>query len=57
MNIEVKQNSMVQVLQCGGSLDADSVAGFKRWPTIWSGRIKQFVIDCSSLNFYRFDGA
>jgi len=52
MNIEVKQNGMVQVLQCGGSLDADSVAGFKKVAyDLVKGGSKQFVIDCSSLNF------
>lgn len=52
MNIEVRQNGVVQVLQCGGSLDADSVAGFKKIAyDLVSGGSTRFVIDCSGLNF------
>jgi hypothetical protein len=30
MNIDVKMQDGVQVVFCGGSLDADTVAGFKK---------------------------
>ncbi len=52
MNIEVKTQENVQVLYCGGSLDADSVAGFKKvaYDLVTNGSTR-FVIDCSRLNF------
>jgi len=52
MNIEVKQLGNIKVLQCGGSLDADTVAGFKKvaYDLVNEGSIR-FVIDCSDLNF------
>lgn len=52
MNIEVKQSGSIQVLQCGGSLDADTVASFKKiaYDLVNAGSTR-FVIDCSNLNF------
>lgn len=52
MNIEVKQMGNVQVLNCGGSLDADTVAGFKKIAyDLVSGGSTRFVIDCTNLSF------
>lgn len=52
MNIEVKQLGNIKVLNCGGSLDADTVAGFKKvaYDLVNQGSTR-FVIDCSNLNF------
>ena len=52
MNIEVKRMNDVQVLECGGSLDADTVAGFKKiaYDLVNEGN-NRFVIDCTDLNF------
>jgi len=52
MNIEVKQTGDVQILNCGGSLDADSVSSFKKvaYDLVDNG-MTRFVIDCSTLNF------
>jgi len=52
MNIEVKQMGTIQVLECGGSLDADTVSGFKKIAyDLVSGGSTQFIIDCKDLNF------
>ena len=52
MNIEVKQQGDIQVMHCGGSLDADSVSAFKKvaYDLVGSGATR-FVIDCSNLTF------
>lgn len=52
MNIDVQATDGVQVISCGGSLDADTVAGFKKvtYDLVNDGSTK-FVIDCSKLNF------
>ena len=52
MNINVTQQGNVRVLHCGGSLDADTVASFKKvaYDLVCSGT-NQFVIDCSNLTF------
>ena len=52
MNIEVTQAGNIKVLHCGGSLDADSVAGFKKlaYDLVNDGSTR-FVIDCTNLSF------
>jgi anti-sigma B factor antagonist len=52
MNIEVKLQDGIQVVYCGGSLDADTVAGFKKITyDLVSGGSTRLVIDCTNLNF------
>ena len=52
MNIKIESLDNVSVVRCGGSLDADSVAAFKKATTeIVNGGVVRLVIDCSSLNF------
>lgn len=52
MNIEVKQQGDIQVMHCGGSLDADTVSAFKKvaYDLVGGGALR-FVIDCSNLTF------
>ena len=52
MNIEVKQQGDIKVLQCGGSLDADTVASFKKivYELVDEGS-NRFVVDMSHLDF------
>lgn len=52
MNIDVKQQGDIQVVHCGGSLDADSVSAFKKiaYDLVGSGSTR-FVIDCTDLTF------
>lgn len=52
MNIDVKQQGDVQIMHCGGSLDADTVAAFKKVAyDLVSGGSTRFVIDCTNLTF------
>lgn len=52
MNIEVKQQGDVQVMRCGGSLDADTVSAFKKVAYgLVGGGATRFVIDCADLTF------
>ena len=52
MNINVTQQGDIQVLHCGGSLDADTVAAFKKTAyDLVTGGSTRFVIDCSDLTF------
>jgi len=52
MNIEVKQQGDIQIMHCGGSLDADTVAAFKKvaYDLVGTGATR-FVVDCSDLTF------
>lgn len=52
MNIDVKQQGDIQIMHCGGSLDADTVSAFKKvaYDLVSSGATR-FVIDCSNLTF------
>lgn len=52
MNIEVKQQGNIQVMHCGGSLDADTVVAFKKiaYDLVSKGSTR-FIIDCSKLTF------
>lgn len=52
MNIEVKQQGDIQVMHCGGSLDADTVGAFKKVAyDLVGGGATRFVIDCADLTF------
>lgn len=52
MNIEIKQSGDIHIMHCGGSLDADTVAGFKKVAYDLVGKgVNQIVIDCTNLNF------
>lgn len=52
MNIDVKQDGDIQVIGCGGSLDADTVAAFKKVAyDLVGGGTTRFVIDCANLTF------
>lgn len=52
MNIDVKQQGDIQVMCCGGSLDADTVTAFKKvaYDLVSSGATR-FIIDCTDLTF------
>ncbi|MFA4973512.1 MAG: STAS domain-containing protein [bacterium] len=52
MNIEVKQQGDIQVMHCGGSLDADTVTSFKKvaYDLVGAGSTR-IVIDCANLTF------
>lgn len=52
MNIEVKQQGDIQVMHCGGNLDADTVTSFKKvaYDLVSRGSTR-VVIDCSNLAF------
>ncbi len=52
MNINITQQGEIQVLHCGGSLDADTVPAFKKiaYDLVGTGST-QFVIDCTDLTF------
>jgi len=52
MNIEVTKNGDIQVMNCGGSLDADTVSAFKKvaYDLVGSGSTR-FVVDCTNLTF------
>jgi anti-sigma B factor antagonist len=52
MNIEVENRGAVSVVHCGGSLDADSIAAFKKiaYDLIEKGDTR-LVVDCSNLTF------
>ncbi len=52
MQIEVKQEGGIAVMQCGGSLDADTVGAFKKIANdLVSGGSTHFIIDCTGLTF------
>ena len=52
MKIEVKQQGDIHVMSCGGSLDADTVAAFKKVAyDLVEGGATRFVIDCTGLTF------
>ena len=52
MNIDVKQTDGIEVMECGGSLDANTVVAFKKvaYDLVTRGSTK-FVIDCTNLTF------
>jgi anti-sigma B factor antagonist len=52
MNIEVTQQGDIQIMHCGGSLDADTVPAFKKvaFDLVGTGA-KRIVIDCMNLTF------
>ncbi len=52
MNIEVTQQGDIQVLHCGGSLDADTAPAFKKvaFDLVGTGT-NRIVLDCSNLTF------
>jgi anti-sigma B factor antagonist len=52
MNIGVTQQGDVQILHCGGSLDADTVRAFKKvaFDLVGTG-VNRIVLDCSDLTF------
>ncbi|MBI4125887.1 MAG: STAS domain-containing protein [Deltaproteobacteria bacterium] len=52
MNVKIEAQGNVSVVQCSGSLDADSVVAFKKvtLDLINSGATK-LVIDCAKLTF------
>jgi anti-sigma B factor antagonist len=52
MNIEVSQQGDIQILHCGGSLDADNVSAFKKvaYDLVGAGTTR-IIIDCSNLTF------
>lgn len=52
MNIDVEKQGDVSILRCGGSLDADSVSGFKKvaYELVDGGSVR-LVIDCANLTF------
>jgi anti-sigma B factor antagonist len=52
MQIDVKQHGDIQVMHCGGSLDADTVPAFKKVAyDLVGGGSTRFVIDCTDLTF------
>ncbi|HPQ80584.1 MAG TPA: STAS domain-containing protein [bacterium] len=52
MNIDVVQQGDVQIMRCGGSLDADTVAAFKKVAyDLVGGGSTRFVVDCTDLKF------
>ncbi len=52
MNINVEQQGDISILHCGGSLDAESVTGFKKvaYDLVEKGAVK-IVVDCEEINF------
>lgn len=52
MQIEVESKGDVSVVRCGGSLDADSIAAFKKiaYELVDKGATR-LVVDCSDLTF------
>ena len=52
MNIDVENQGTVSVMHCGGSLDADSIAAFKKiaYALVDKGATK-LVVDCAHLTF------
>jgi len=52
MNIDVEQQGDISILHCGGSLDADSVTGFKKiaYGLVDKGSVR-LVIDCANVTF------
>ena len=52
MQIEVEIKGSVSVMHCGGSLDADSIAAFKKvaYELVDKGATR-LVVDCSNLTF------
>jgi len=52
MQIEVESKGDVSVVRCGGSLDADSIAAFKKiaYELVDKGATR-LVVDCSNLTF------
>jgi anti-sigma B factor antagonist len=52
MQIEVESKGDVSVVHCGGSLDADSIAAFKKiaYELVDKGATR-LVVDCSNLTF------
>lgn len=52
MDIEVKQSGDIQIMHCGGSLDADTVAAFKKIALdLVNAGTTRIVIDCANLTF------
>jgi len=52
MQIEVENKGDISVVHCGGSLDADSIAAFKKiaYELVDKGTTR-LVVDCSNLTF------
>lgn len=52
MNIDIEQHGDIRILHCGGSLDADTVAAFKKvaYDMVTAGTTR-FIIDCTNLSF------
>lgn len=52
MNIDVERQGDISILHCGGSLDADSVMGFKKiaYELVDKGSVR-LVIDCANVTF------
>jgi anti-sigma B factor antagonist len=52
MNINVTQQDDIQIVHCGGSLDAETVPAFKKvaFDLVGTGATR-FVIDCADLTF------
>jgi len=52
MHIEVEKRGGVSVMHCGGSLDADSIAAFKKvaYDLVDKGSVR-LVVDCTNLTF------
>ena len=52
MHIEVENRGGVSVMHCGGSLDADSIAAFKKvaYDLVDKGSTR-LVVDCANLTF------
>lgn len=52
MDIQIKKKGRVAVVKCSGSLDAETVASFKKEVAgIVDAGIFNFVMDCSALSF------
>lgn len=52
MNIDVKEQGDIKIMHCGGSLDADTVAAFKKvaYDLVSKGTTR-FIVDCTNLTF------
>jgi len=52
MNVDIEQQGDISILHCGGSLDADSVGGFKKiaYDLVDNGSVR-IVVDCSKITF------
>lgn len=52
MNIKIESQGDVSIVQCSGSLDADSVAAFKKTTLdLVNSGATRFVVDCTKLTF------